>query len=385
MAVEATPTEPASREQAPERRWAPRIWIGCDFFGWMRLLARNRFAIGWQFIYIAIVDTIASLMNTLLRGVQSIFYGRQVKRFKIEHPPIFILGHWRSGTTLLHELLILDPRHGFPTTLQCFAPNHFLLTEGIIKKWFGFIMPNRRPMDNMAAGWDRPQEDEFALCNMGVPSPYLTIAFPNRPPQQQEYFDLEKVPPEDREAWKQRFLHFLKLVSYRDPKRIVLKSPPHTCRVKILLEMFPDACFVNIVRDPYVLFASTVNLWKSLYDSHGLQRPTHAGLEEYVLSTFSMMHETLEATRGLCDPARFYDLKYEDLVQDPMSEIRMLYEHLGLGEFEQALPGLSAYVAEMADYKRNRYELAPRWRDEVAARWRPYFERYGYSLDATSI
>ena len=38
-------------------------------------------------------------------------------------------------------------------------------------------------MDNMAAGWDHPQEDEFALCNMGVPSPYLTIIFPNRPPQ----------------------------------------------------------------------------------------------------------------------------------------------------------------------------------------------------------
>ena len=46
----------------------------------------------------------------------------------------------------------------------------------------------------MAAGWDRPQEDEFALCNMGVRSPYLTIAFPNHPPQDQDYLDFRGVP-----------------------------------------------------------------------------------------------------------------------------------------------------------------------------------------------
>ena len=102
----------------------------------------------------------------------------------------------------------------------------------------------------MASGWDRPQEDEFALCNMGVPSPYLTISFPNRPPQCDEYLDLAGLSPRRRERWKRGLMWFLKCVTLRQPKRIVLKSPQHTCRVKTLLEMFPRARFVHIVRNP---------------------------------------------------------------------------------------------------------------------------------------
>ena len=109
------------------------------------------------------------------------------------------------GTTLLHELLVLDPRHTFPDTYACFAPNHFLVSGWWMKPCLKFLLPAQRPMDNMAAGWDHPQEDEFALCNMGVPSPYLTIVFPNRPPQYQEYLDLRGVPAAALDAGSGRF------------------------------------------------------------------------------------------------------------------------------------------------------------------------------------
>src|SRR6202011_3820426 len=135
------------------------------------------------------------------------------------------------------------------------------------------------------------QEDEFALCMLGQPSPYLTIAFPNRPPQDQEYLDLEGLPPKALARWKQTFLRFLQQLTYKNPKRLILKSPPHTCRIKVLLEMFPDARFVHIVRNPYVVFPSTVNLWKSLYQKHGLQVPTFAGLEDHVFDTYTRMYE----------------------------------------------------------------------------------------------
>lgn len=109
-------------------------------------------------------------------------YGTIPENTQLKQPPVFIIGHWRTGTTLLHELLILDPRHNFPNTYQCLEPNHFLLTEKFFKSYFNFLLPTRRPMDNMEAGWDKPQEDEFALCMMGQPSPYLDVAFPNNPP-----------------------------------------------------------------------------------------------------------------------------------------------------------------------------------------------------------
>ena len=223
--------------------WQPHIWEGCDFFAWARLLLRNHFAVSGRYLYVAVIVTVVSLFHTLLRWLQQAWYGSRLERTPLRHAPLFIVGHWRTGTTLLHELLILDPRHTFPNTYQCLEPNHFLLTEGLVKRYLSFLMPSRRPMDNMAAGWDKPQEDEFALCMMGQPSPYLTIAFPNRPPQDQEAFSLEGLTPRQCQGWKQAFLLFLKRLTFKDPRRLVLKSPTHSCRIRTLLELFPDCAF----------------------------------------------------------------------------------------------------------------------------------------------
>jgi hypothetical protein len=369
---------PKQRRPARKREWMPRVWQGCDFFAWLRLLARNRFAVHWSCWYIAAIATVVSFCHTIVRYVQRAMYGRRVARTPIKEAPLFIIGHWRTGTTLLHEMLILDDRHTFPNTYECFEPNHFLLTERLITRLMPFLMPSHRPMDNMAAGWDRPQEDEFALCMMGQPSTYLTIAFPNHGPQYPEYLDLRGLSPRALASWNRDFLRFLKHLNYKDPRRLILKSPPHTTRIPILLELFPDARFVHIVRDPYVVFPSTVNLWKSLYRTHGLQRPTFEGLEEYVFKTFNRLYDGLERDRHLVRSSRFYELRYEDLVRDPTGRMRAMYEQLELGEFEKLLPRLQDYVARSAGYETNRYELTPELRAEITRRWGPVIRKYGY-------
>jgi hypothetical protein len=368
----------------PKRQWAPRIWEGCDFFAWLRLLARNRFAVNWSCLYIAVIVTFVSFFHMLLRLVQQAWYGRRVARTPIRLPPLFIIGHWRTGTTLLHEFLTLDERHSYPTTYECLEPNHFLLTERLVTRWLRFLMPSHRPMDNMAAGFTRPQEDEFALCMMGQPSPYLTIAFPNRPPQYQQYLDLEGISPRALGRWKRAFRRFLQAITFRNPRRLILKSPPHTCRIKVLREMFPGALFVHIVRDPYVVFPSTVNLWKSLYRTHGLQKPTFAGLEELVFTNFLRLYGKLEETRPLVEPGHFFELRYEDLIRDPVGQMRALYEHLGLGGFEAFRPRLEEYLASIAGYETNRYDLTPEQRAEITRRWGSVIRRYGYAEPAVS-
>ena len=112
-------------------------------------------------------------------------------------------------------------------------------------------------MDNMAAGFSRPQEDEFALCMLGLPSPYLTSPFRTA-----------RRSTSSTSIWKDcrrgrwlrgsgSFLQFLKALTFKHGKRLILKSPTHSCRIKVLLELFPDARFVHIMRDPYVVFPST--------------------------------------------------------------------------------------------------------------------------------
>jgi omega-hydroxy-beta-dihydromenaquinone-9 sulfotransferase len=370
------------REPAKPREWSPKLWLGCDFVPWLRLLARNGFDVDWRFVPSVTATTFISPVHSYLRWLQSALFSRAIARTPIREQPVFILGHWRSGTTWLHELLVLDPRHTSPTTYECLVPNHCIVSEWFVTRWLSFLVPSKRPMDNMAMGWDRPQEDEFALVNLGVPSPYLTIAFPNRGASHSEYLDMEGISRADLVRWQAALMRFLKEISYKRPKRLVLKSPTHTGRIKALLEMFPEARFVHIVRDPYVIFPSTVKLWKSLYSQHGLQHATSDGLEEYVFDNFNRMYRKFEAERGLIDPSRFHELRYEDLVRDPVGQVRAIYEQLDLGDFEQARPALEAYQAGVADYQTNRYEISPELEDKVTARWGDFIRKYRYERHA---
>src|SRR5688572_29893138 len=110
------------------RRWAARLWLGCSARAWWMLLHRYRYAVNAPQLHIAAVDTILSPVNSFLGGVERLAFGRRVARQTVSDP-LFVLGHWRTGTTLLHDLLALDPKNACPTTYQCCAPHHFLLTE----------------------------------------------------------------------------------------------------------------------------------------------------------------------------------------------------------------------------------------------------------------
>ncbi len=351
----------ADRETSfPRLSWSEAaIWMGADFFALVRLLRRNGFRVHPTYVPGCLCDLAFGLLNTGLKGIERLTIQPRAGPVEPHQRPIFVIGHWRTGTTLLQELLALDPRHRCPTTFECFVPNHFLLSEKFLKSWTGFLLPRHRPTDNVAMGWDRPQEDEFALCNLGIPSPYLTIAFPNRPPQFQQYYDLEEVGDAERLRWKRALLGFLRQLTWKRPGRLVLKSPPHTFRLPLLNEMFPQAAFLHIVRNPYAVFPSTLRLWKSLYAAHGYQRPTYAGLDQQVFETFSRMHARLEATRGLIEPSRFYELRYEDLVRDPVGQMRAIYQRLSLGDFAPVEPLVQAYATSHADYQTNRYQVAP--------------------------
>jgi hypothetical protein len=330
----------------------------------------------WHVIFVV---SGVSTLHTGLQFLETSLFANTIDRAKLPRSPLFIIGHWRTGTTLLHELLTLDERHTYPNTYCCLAPNHFLLTEKFLKRFFRWMLPSHRPMDAMKVSWDKPQEDEFALCMLGQPSPYLTCAFPNHPPQDPKAVDLEELPRKDREGWKQAFLRFLKRLTLRDPRRLILKSPTHTCRIPTILELFPDAQFLHIVRDPYVVFPSTINLWRSLWQAHTLQNPHFRGIEEYVFSTFEHLYERLDATRHLVPKENWFELRYEDLIAHPIEKMREVYQTLNLGSFEKTLPNIENYLRENADYKTNRYpQLSPELREQIRQRWGAVIQRYGY-------
>lgn len=379
-------TKTADETGSRAKPWHARLWHGMTVGPWFSMLARNRFAVSPSRVVMAVLISLTAVANSLFALVQRILLGRKIARTRIDQSPIFVLGHWRSGTTLLHELLTLDDRHTYADTYACMAPNHFLVSRCLCAWWAWLLLPKHRPMDNFPVGLKRPQEDEWALCAMGVPTPYEAFAFPNRLPQHPEYADLRDLPAGELTRWKQAMVAFLKCVSYLSPKRIVLKSPLHTCRVETLAELFPDARFVHIVRHPFAVYPSTIRLWKRLSADHGLQTPKLEGLEESVLATFSRMYDAFESSRPKLKPGRFCEVHYEELVADPVGQMRRIYQALEMDDFDKVLPALESYAAETSDFKTNRYQLSLSERNEIARRWRGFFERYGYSpTDALSV
>ena len=173
--------------------YSPRFWHGLLTTDWLKLVVKHRFRIHpFKWPMAAIISGFAP-GNSVAALVQELIYGRYIRNTRIETPPVFIVGHWRSGTTLLHELLHLDSRFATPTTYQCMAAHHTLVTDWWLTPYVGWVIPKQRPMDNMAAGWHRPQEDEFALLSLGAPTPYQRMAFPNDRPDCSALLNLDET------------------------------------------------------------------------------------------------------------------------------------------------------------------------------------------------
>jgi omega-hydroxy-beta-dihydromenaquinone-9 sulfotransferase len=372
--------------------WVCRIWNGMDVPTLFALLARNRFAVSPSVgrIHIVVSAVIFSFMNSFLNAVQRVVYWRRIARVRLE-PPIFIIGHWRSGTTFLHELLTRDPALTAPSTYECFNPGHFHLSAWLFTK-LDYLIPGTRPMDDMKMNWHNPQEDEFALLNLGLPSPYQELAFPNHRKRAAPFLSLDEFSPRAHARWRETFVTFLKSVTlYRRKRRgglkprLVLKSPPHTARLAVLSEMFPEATFIHIVRNPAEVFPSSVRTWSSLFEVQGCQTPRAEALpngapsiEDYVLSTFNELYRDFARARAAIPSGRFCELRYEDLVADPLAQLGRIYDHLQLGDFDEARPHFAAHLASVRDYRSGRHQVAPDVYSEVRRRWAPFFETYGY-------
>ncbi|MCD0458327.1 sulfotransferase [Roseiconus lacunae] len=366
---------------------------------WLRLLREGSFQVHpsrWSHL---LGVSLAVPANTVLSGIQKLVFGRRLAAAELHGPPVFIIGHWRSGTTLLHELMVLDERYSSPSTFQCFAPHHFLVTEWIFQKFFRWLLPGKRPMDNMATGWDRPQEDEFALMNLGLPSPYRHIAFPNQPPRYLEYLDFNGVPRSELNVWLAGLKRFLLAVSTVTGRPLVIKSPTHTGRIAELANAFPDARFIHVTRDPRSLFPSTCRLWHSLADVQGLQVPRpYRAIEEnalkdgtdnktdplapekqYVVDCFKRMYGAYLRDRDKIDPGRIVELRYEDLIADPVESLGSIYQRLRLSEFDSVRTTIEAWASrEHRSYKVNRHQLSEADERLIREQWADYFEAYGY-------
>jgi hypothetical protein len=324
-----------------------------------------------------------SVVSAPLRVLEWIRYGRRIRAVQLP-PPIFVVGHWRSGTTHLHNLLSQDPALGCVSMYQAMVPGCSLVAERWLKPLLSAIVPQKRPMDNMVWPVDAPQEEEIPLAKQTPYSFYMRSLFPMESADLfRRYVLLDSSPAKIAREIATKYRRILQIATLRaGGKRLVLKNPVNTARIRLLLELFPDAKFVHAVRCPYEVFASTVHLHARILPLTTLQRVPLTPSSPIILSIYEDMMQRFLEDRAMIPPGNLVEVRFEDLERDPLSELRRVYESLDLPGFAQAEPALRTYVESQRTYKKNRLALSPENRRLVTERWAFAFRAFGYPSDA---
>jgi hypothetical protein len=242
------------------------------------------------------------------------------------------------------------------------------------------LMMRERPMDNMTQGAASPAEDEFALCVATGLSPYMSWVFPRSAVGYDQYLTFRTASEQERTRWKAALLHFLKKVTLVTGRPLLLKSPPHTARIRLLLDLFPQARFVHIHRHPYTVFGSTRHLWRTGPPVYQLQRPDGGDSDARIIATYRTLYDAFFEDRDLIPRGRFYQVAFEALEREPIRQVEALYQALGLPGFEAFRPSLQEYVRSLTGYRKNEYDELPEpLRRRLSREWRRSFEEWGYA------
>ena len=83
----------SGKEQKVSKEWTPRMWQGCIFHSWIRMLAKNHFLMHPSKLYIGCNITAISTLHLGLRLLQKGLYGTIPENTPLKQPPVFIIGH----------------------------------------------------------------------------------------------------------------------------------------------------------------------------------------------------------------------------------------------------------------------------------------------------
>lgn len=318
-------------------------------------------------------DTVRLLSNRL-RLVQERKRHPGIAREEIR-APVVILGLPRTGTTLLHNLLALDPENRVPLTWETMFLPPVEAEDGESRvaecrrklRWFGRLAPEYRKIH--PTGPHLPQE-----CISITSHAFASVRFhrTHYVPGYRRW--LEEADLGFAYGLHRRFLQHLQ--HRRAGARWVLKTPAHLFALRTLLETYPDARVVHTHRDPLTALASNASQARVLRGAFS-RAPGRLEIDD----TLRRWAGALDAAMDLRDARpgtedRFLDLRHADLVEDPVREVRRLYDAHGMELGPEPARRMRRWVRKhpRGEHGVHRYTLEEFGIDPE--RHGPLFERY---------
>jgi omega-hydroxy-beta-dihydromenaquinone-9 sulfotransferase len=325
--------------------------------------------------------TLVSRLFSPLKFLQDAFFHKKIVQVDLSRSQqVFILGHWRSGTTHLHYLMSKDPQFGFLSNYQALFFNISLLSNARLRFLIKPFFPKRRPQDNVAITPDAPAEEEQPFSTMSARTGLGGFFFPRNPDYFQKYLFFKGISPSEKKVWQRDYTYLLKTITlFNEKKNLVLKNPHNTGRLKELLEMYPDAKFIFIHRNPYDVYQSTLHLYNSVVETQFLQHVTEKELEEIIVACFRDMLKKYIADRKLLSPEQLIEIPFAELERNPMDTVEQIYSQLKLPGFAAAKLPMEEYLKTVEHYRKNQFTPLPsELMDRLNEEWEFFFKEFGY-------
>ena len=364
----------------PKLKFAENPLAGGSFRNWIRLWQDNG-PVERKYLPRVVYITFMTMFFAPTRFLQKLVFGRKIEATLTEIDPVFVLGHFRSGGTYLMNLMTRDPQWGFLSTTQALLPDLFLLGRPI-RAIFQLFLHEKRPMDNVLVSPDSPEEPEHAICNLIPYGFYQGFCYPDR---MMDYFHNSVTFENDpggriQSLWQKAYLKILKSCTLaRGGKRLLIKNPPDTARVQALLKMFPQAKFIFLHRNPYVMFPSIKNFYQAYIIDWQLQDINEAALDQNILDIYQGMMDCYQEDKKLIPGGHLVEVKFEDFEKNPLEELRRIYQSLELEGFEDNKPAFQLYIESQQAYQKNKYSLSPEKISRIKKSWSEDIQRWKYS------
>ncbi|MCL5775533.1 sulfotransferase [Limibaculum sp. FT325] len=306
--------------------------------------------------------------------------GPRLPRVEDMAPPVFILGHWRSGTTHLYNLMSLGA-WGYVPPVAVGLPHDMFGLARLLRPLLERQLPATRYIDNIPVTPTSPQEDEIAIANMSPLSFYHGIYFPrafDRMIDRGLFFD--GCSPAEIEEWAGTFTYFMRKLARDQGRPLLIKNPVYTARPAMLRRLFPGAKFIHIHRNPHEVFLSMRNFYRRLLSVMALQDiPPEIDIDATILRVYDRMMRVFVAETEGWEAPEFVEIPYARLDVDPMGVLAEVHETLDLPGFELLAPRARSYLAGIEGYEKNSFRGDAAAIETVEHALAPWLARWGYT------
>jgi len=354
------------------------LLAGTSFGKLTKLFIRNGISLHPKLLFRSLFLLQNTLWASFFKHREIIKYKKVLESHPVPDDPVIIIGHWRTGSTFLHQLLSLDENLITPSVFQVSVPDSFLVSRKYYQPVMTSMMDQTRPMDNVKLGFDEPQEDEYALIKLTADSPLEYVIFP----KSKEYFlnQYENFKPDNKVIWENAIKQFCKKLTFENGKRVVLKNPFHSLRMELLLEIFPNAKFIHTHRHPFKVVPSTINMWNIVARQNRLKGKWTEPKIEDVATVLDKMLDKIRKNLRQLPKEKYCEVSFESFEKDPVSSLKTIYSEIGMdftNDFEEKV---RIYVSQLKSYQKNEYSIGEDEKEIIQKILINQFNYYNYSL-----